>query len=558
MSRSTEPRRAPQHTFRRPLASILVVLVALLGLLVAVPAEAATGDITGRLVDQYGNEVLGLDFTIYDSALTPYPVTSDPATGDFLVNVPADGEYSYEIEGEFDDLGYGYVSQSDLFDVVGTYDFGDLVLERFENVAGTIDNWDPAMTEVYLTVYFLDPLSGSWDVVGYDASTTDGTFSVPAILDDGYYTMQFTMYPFSTAPYLDAYLGGEFDEPDESAYFFATAGSPQTISMTLPPAAMITGRVTADGGATALSGILVVALQESGAATHGDFASTDGSGEYAVRARPGETYSVSVFDPSGGPDPYAAMTYNGFYGCSCQFTPVIPTALDPAADVDFEMTRESELFVILGELSATSFDTGPDLEDIRIHVQRLVAGTWTELAVAESDSFGEFEVVVPRDDIAYRLIFEDSGTVLRVVDGEVGPGSAPAGDPVPAGCFVDTGVADPSWLDSGVLYYVDLGLNPGGGCSTTPVPPGSPGTQIGSGRGRTAATSSPVVPNAAPTPTPTPTVTPRPTTSPTPAAADPADPAPASAPDLWWLLWVGIGLLVIVVMGGVVFFFRRM
>jgi hypothetical protein len=329
--------------------------------------------------------------------------------------------------------------------------------------------------------------------------------------------------------------------------------------MQMPDAALISGTVTTGGGTIPLAGIAVLGYQESGSASHADGALTDLNGEYSLRARPGETYSVLAVDISGDPDPYVIMTYDGFYtSCSCSFTPVVPELLDPAAHIDFDLTRESELYFVAGELYDTDIDTGAELDGVRVHLQRRISGTWTDILVGESDHHGYFEVVVPRNDIEYRLVFETSGEVLRVLEGEVGPGSAPSPDPAATGCSVSTGQADPSWLDVNVLYYVVLGLDPDGGCAAAPVPPAPAGSQSGTGRSFSGAgfVAEPT-PTPIPTPTATPPTTPRPTATPAPEATAPAEPAPASAPDLWWLLWVGLGLLVVVVVGGVVFFVRR-
>jgi hypothetical protein len=558
MSSSTEARSNVQ----RVVAALAALILALVGIgVLASPAQAASGDITGHVIDQYTNDVIGLDFTIYDDIGGSYPVTTDPVNGTFFVNVtPTPNNYFYySFDGEFDALGYGYVQQSvgGYLDVVtGELDFGVIQLDRYENIAGSITNWDPAMTEVTITSSYRATSSDFWSSTGYQVTTLDGNFSVPAILETGEYDLYFAIDPTSRAPYLDAYLGGGLDDIDPADVIHATAGFPEMVTMDMPAAALISGIVTTDGGATPLDGILVVGFQESGSSFHADFATTDVGGLYTLRARPDETYSVHAVDVSGDPDPYADMVFNGFYGCSCQFTPVIPAALPPTVGIDFDMTRESELFFILGELYDTSIATGPELDDIRVHVQHFSLGSWIDVAIAESDSSGFFEVVVPRDDIAYRLVFTDGSTVLRILEGEVGPGSASSPDPAAAGCYLATGAADPSWLDSGVLYYVVLGLNPSGGCSSTPAPPGSPGTQTGSGRtfgGTTAADTS----GASPTPTPTPSATPRPTTSPSPSATAAPEVPPASAPDLWWLLWLILAILVIVIVGGVVYFVRR-
>lgn len=553
MSRTTEPRS--RRAWWRALA-VLIVAVLLGGLGVA-PAQAAPGDITGRLVDQYGNPVLGLDFTFYNTSGDPYPVSSDGVTGEFLVNVPSDGYYYYNVDDEFDDLGYGYVQKSEGDHVVGTYHWGDIVLQRYENIAGTITNWDAAMIGVDVSVSYRADASSSWSSTGYQVTTTTGLFSVPAILDDGEYAVLFQLDPSSRAPYLDAFLGGELDDPADSDIIDATAGSPEIVAMTMPEAALIHGTVTTDDGATVLEGIYIVGLQDSGAGLHADITQSDVHGEYTLRARPGETYIVAAFDGSGDSDPYASMIYDGFYGCTCQFTPVIATVAAAATGIDFDMSRESELFFILGELYDTSIDTGDPLDDVSVHVQRKVSGTWTDVAITESDGDGWFEVVVPADDIAYRLVFEDAGTVLRIVEGEVGPGSASSSDPAPAGCFHDTGLAESSWLDDGVLYYVVLGLNPSGGCTTTPPPSGTPGAQPGPGFFFAPPATDEVAPTPTPTPTPTPSASPSPSSSPTPDASAPAEPTATSAPDLWWLLWLGIVVLVVVLVGGAVIVVRR-
>jgi hypothetical protein len=56
-----------------------------------------------------------------------------------------------------------------------------------------------------------------------------------------------------------------------------------------------------------------------------------------------------------------------------------------------------------------------------------------------------------------------------------------------------------------------------------------------------------------PKPTATPSPTPRPSASPTPDATATSGDEPPPGPDLWWLVWLALGVIVIAIVGGVIF-----
>ena len=473
---SSAHRRAPIRPFvRRLFAGLAALVLGVLSLSIAVPAAYASGDLRGTLVDQLNQPVLGLTFDVWSSSSGTLvsTVTSDATTGAFDLALP-DGSYYYWVhDGAVDAGSNSYGLRSESFFITGAdTDLGNLVIQKYVDVSGTISNWTAAMGDI--RVQLKTDSGGGWSTVA-SATSTGASFTVPATLVDGDYTLYFQLDPASTAPFLDAYLGGEFFDPAAAAVVTATAGTAISgISMVMPDAAFISGTVTGSDTGLDLSGIYVSTEDRPGYQFYAD-TYTDSNGDYTLRVVPGLTYAVYADDPSTD---YLSMTYQNLDGCGCTFTPVNSTYADPASGIDFALVKDASAVFIEGILLNDAVSVGDPFENVQVHLYQPVTGGWTQVDVAQSDSSGEFQVVLPALG-PYRLRFEYGGSWLPLIDGYVGQGSAPGPDPATPGCFVDTGSLDSSSVSSHVAYYVIAGLDQAGGCAVESVLLHSSGSEIG-------------------------------------------------------------------------------
>lgn len=540
------PAPRPART-RRVLGAIVAVLLAL-GAAVGGAAPAyADGDVTGRLVDQLGTPILGLEFDIWSttSGLVD-TVTTDASTGEFSYPLTTGNYYYWAHDGALDAASntYGLASQS--FSIgVGDNALGDIVVPKYVMVSGTITNWTSAMGD--LGIQIKSESSGFFTTAS--GTSTGATFSIPSVLDDGEYTLYFQLDSSSTAPFLDAYLGGEFFDPAAADTVTATAGTPLPgITMAMPDAAFIRGTVR---DATTHAGIPDITVSAEDRPNSDFYAETDtdADGEYELRVIPGLTYAVYADDFATGT--YRSMTYDGLDGCGCVFTPVEPTDATPATGIDFDLVEDDSAVEIVGSLLD---DNADPYDDVAVHLYKPVTGGWREVDVTLSDNAGDFDLLLPAFG-SYRLRFADThtGRWLKVIAGLGGEGSASGPGPI-SGCAVDTGPLDADSVDFGVAYFVIAQLDPAGGCRAQPKPSGGSGhSSDGGPRTRTyvATTLPPSIPTATPTPAPAsdPTPSASPSVQPTASAAPSATPDPVPAGDTGFPWWI---ILIIVVAPGVV------
>ena len=556
MLRSAADRGAPRRFGLRVVAALAAVTLGLLGVTLAVaPAEAATG-FSGTLVDQLGDPVLGLEFIIHENDGSPsgvdHHVTSDPTTGDFSLTGLADGQYyliigDNPITGGYSDVnGDTYQNFGGSFYFLpGNEDLGQIVLQKRVDVSGTIANWTSAMGNLDVQV-LTDVGGGNWQTVS-SGDSVGASFSIPTAVVDGDYTLYFQLPSTSTAPFLDAFLGGEFFDPASAAAVPGIAGTPITgISMTMPDAAFITGTVTDAVTGDGIPGI-DVSTEDRPDELFGADTLTDADGHYTLRVIPGLTYAVFADDMSST---YYSMTYQNLDGCGCTFTPVHSTNALPATGIDFALIVDTEAdiagFVLDGSLSS---GTANPFDGVTIHLYKPVTGGWSEVTTTQTDSGGDFQLVLPSLG-SYRLRFEMGGVWLPAIDGLAGPGSA-SGPVAISGCFIDTGTLDASSVVTHVAFAVLAGLNQAGGCTAEPSPNSGTGSTGGtSGHGSTGHGRSVIAASdtTVATPTPTPTATSTPT--PSPSASTPGDsvstpkptaPAPAGL-DLTWL-WIVLAII---------------
>jgi len=549
---------------QRILASLTVVALALLGVVAgAAPANAST-DVSGRLVDQLGHPVLGLEFRLSDTQGNLVPEVSSATDGTFTLPALDDGSYylilgENPVTGTYTDInGDHYENNGSVsFFVPQTTDLGDIVMNKFVPISGTITNWTPDMGDIRVDLF--GDSGGQWHQMGnggsYGVDTTTAQFSFTAPISAIDYTLRFQIE--GTGPYLDAFLGGELDDPALGSRLDGVPGVGQSgIQMTMPAAAIVTGRVTTGGGTTPLEGIDVSAQNEPDE-TYFDQTITDADGQYSLRVRPGVDNEVQADDFPA--QRYLAMTYNGHDGCGCIFDPVVSQVGSPAQNIDFDLVanRSPELQGLV--IDAQTNDLYSDLD---VKLFRAVGATWV-LADETTSITGN----VPNYGFVlngaghYRVQFAAAGgRILMITDGYSVPGlDVPVTlDPLP-GCYADLGTVDAS---DALETTVDPST-PAGACTVLAV---ASGTTSGSTSGSTKHPHHSGIPTfTAPFPTSAPSATPTPTATPTPSetpqasgdAPVPAQHKPAAAPDLWWLLGLGLGILLVIIVGGGIFLFRR-
>jgi hypothetical protein len=481
-------------------------------------------------------------------------VTSD-SSGDFAtISLPDSPDYYYWIHQNSTDINGLEVGLLQVNFAIASADLalGNVEVRRAVPVSGTITNWTSAMGDLRVQVY--EHVGGNWQIQT-EALSDDANFSVPALLDDGDYTLYFILDTPVIVPYLDAFLGGEFFDAEDAQKVTATAGTPLTgITMTMPDAAFITGTVTDAVTGAGIPGIWV-STEDPPEYYHWDETQTDADGDYSLRAIPGLTYAVYADDWTNSI--YRSMTYKNLDPCGCTFTPVEPTLADPETGIDFALIEEDDAVYIEGVLFDDAIlppaSTPAPFDNVQVHLYKPVPGGWTEIDVAESDT-GFFELLLPAMG-SYRMRFEIGGVWLPVIDGFGDEASALFPDALNPGCFVDTGPLDAGSLDADVAYGLIAGLNQAGGCGPQPAPSGSSGgggggNPSGTPRSRTfTAPDGSVVVTPTPTPTPTPTSSPSPSSSPEPSETPNPEPGPETADTgfPWWII-----LIVLLVLGVII------
>jgi len=544
------------------MAAVAAVALGLFSALLPAASASAAVDATGQIVDALGLPAAGVPLEINRAGLD-YGVDgtiSTDSNGYFTIPGLEDEPGGYEVFFQEGTMGTGsqrFSVGQRFFTVAGGVVGGldtPIVVDRYAPVSGSIANWSAAMGDVGVILYVNNGFG--WQQIninppGYTTST-DGTFTISAPLRaTSQYTLRFIV-DSDTSPYLDAYLGGELDDPAAATHF---AGVPNTgvsgLSMTLADAAVITGHVMSGG--VPVAGIEV---QAENSFEYG-YGETDSLGEYTLYVRPGTDYVVYTY----GDALHAGMTYDGF-DCSCtNYTPVATSVAVPATGIDFDLVYDPE-FDLEGTVAEDVGPAYPPIEGLDVKLYKLsVGGEWVLhddfVSIDGAPNFG-FTLTSTGE---YRIQFVDAGgRVLLIVDGYTSVAFGPFDqlDPVPA-CYAELGELQ----DFSELFALVDPTTAAGVCAAlaAPVPPsGGGGTGSTTTKPRGTSTGAVATPTATPTPSATPTSspTPRPTADPTPTATPGAtEEPPASAPDFWWLLWVLLGVVVIVVVGGVVYFVRR-
>ena len=553
MARHPEAVVARRH---RLVAALVAVSLGLLGALLPAVSASAAGSVTGRVVDQLtpAQPAVGLSIQLTQRTGAGtgdvYSATTD-SNGVFNASLPEDELYeAFVPQGSTATDGQRFSFLQQQFTVAGgLVDLGDLVVNRYVPVSGTITNWSSTMGDVRVDLFTDRP--GYWQQYSpHGTLSSGGTFTIYAPILDDDYTLRFLVNSES-APYADAFLGGGYTP--EAVQTTRLDGVPGVgfsgLTMEMPDAAVISGRVT-DISGVPLPGIWVWAEDP----TQYEYTEiqTDINGDYTLYVQPDLTYLVEAEDWDN--ERYASMIFDGVDPCGCDpYTPVEPTLANPATGTDFE------LFALLDGVVLDDTTTTP-IEDVDVRLYKLsTGGTWVFhdnfVSIPGAPNFG-FTITSTGH---YRLqFFGASGHILAVVDGLLAEGysSPELFDPVPA-CYAELGELEAPTI---VIALIDPATLAGvcAALDAVPPPPPTPAGATKKPRATLASTSSVATPTPTPSATPTASATPRPSTSPTPSVTPVAtEEPPASAPDFWWLLWVGIGILLIVIVGGVVYFVRR-
>lgn len=448
MSRRTrvigEQRRRRHHPF---VAAFAVAALALFGAVIPATSASAVGGFEGRLVDELGQPAVGVTVELRSGGVAT-DLTTDGA-GVFGATGLADGAYeAFVPEGALGDGGERFTISSTHFtivDGVALLPLGDIVVYRYRPVSGEISNWSSAMGDVRVTLWWKAP--GGWGPLNISprpnwVTSTDGQFTISAPIYGGDYTLYFQMDE-ETSPYVDAFLGGAYDDPEAATKVPSDVGTAITgITAEMADAAVITGRVTANGGP--LAGIEVEAWSEE----HGEYAyaETDATGTYTIYVRPGTDYEVYTW----GDADYAGMTYDGWDSCGCEFDPVATTVADPAEGIDFDLIEYAGALEVLGV--AADEDSEP-IEDLDVRLFRASGGVWVLHDVVESDGgVPNFGFLLGTGGVHRVQFVDDDGHILRVTDGVISDFVNPtvALDPLPA-CYADLGDVQDSLLVAAVL-----------------------------------------------------------------------------------------------------------
>jgi len=564
VSRHPEAVTGRRHRF---VAVLAAVTLGLLGALIPVTAASAVGDFTGRLVDQLGAPAAGVPILISqrsDGAGNGVSGVSQTVTtgndGVFGASGLADGGYeAFVLEGTAGTGGERFSVVQEFFTIEDGEpdpDLGDVVTNRYVLSTGTISNWSPTMGDVRVDLYVLQG-GVQWQQINIQPpatfTSTDGTFELLAPITATKFTLRFLVED-DASPYVDAFLGGGYNlDPALATHLDGVPGVGFSgLSVVMPAAAIITGRVTGNGAP--LAGIDVEAENDDDYT----YDETDASGDYTLYVRPGDEYMVYTY----GDNDYAGMTYDGWDSCGCEFDPVSASLLEPAEDIDFDLLEYSTGPEIIG--SALD-DDGDPIDDLEVKLYRASGGVWVLEDVTESYGGNpgdpNFWFLLDPAGVHRVQFVDDDGDILRVVDGARsdlnGPGTQLS--PLPA-CYASAGDVQDLVV---VVAVLDPATSAGAcgslaGTSVSPPPSGGGGTPVTKPRPLPGGVAAPTVtPTATPTPTPTSTATPSPSTDPAPEATDAPEPAPASAPDLWWIVWIGLALLVVLVVGGVILLLRR-
>ena len=443
--------------------------------------------------------------------------------------------------------------------VAGGASIDTIALTRYGNITGLIDNWVPTSspTEAYALVD-----QGVYDYVGVNGISVevqaDGSFEVPGIDEDGYYTLYFSGpedSPFMDGFYLgagDSTFGNDFQGTAEQDYSVGT--------FDLVEAQHITGTVRTSDGAP-LAGALVSALDGTWGYEVDTLSHADGS--YVLRVHPDDVVPGLGIFVSASKTGYIDQIYldANVTGCGCGVVPVEVGQLgDPASDgIDFGLFPEgSILFDVYDYFDDETGQGETAYPGVVNHIYKKVTGGWQEITTSTSDIDG-LSVAGVQSPGDYRVRLSIGALWLPIEQYyDFGIDSDP--HTPTAACYVDF---DDLLADDYLVlnFQADEDAAPGD-CAGEPaiVTPSSSGGTTTHHHASTFTTTT-VAPSADPTvtPSPVPSASPAPDTTDEPTAPsreDGATPRSNPAPGIAWWVWL-LAVLGVLIVGGVGFFIVR-
>lgn len=457
-------------------------------------------------------------------------------------------------------------------------------------VSGVVTNIADVVGPATARLYLFDFYAGVFEVVSTTVDPVSGEYSLPGVYFDGEYFVG--IQTARNNPHLDMFFGDgaetllfyRYDEAFDG-YFLDAQEDLEDVDVTLPPARVLSGIVTANG--TPVEGACV-ALIESDSEDEVDCQPTDSEGRYFVKApvplAPPPAFRYKIYTEG-----FASDIFWGVDPTVGDEIPVSIAGIDPFSydiDIDFLPT------VIFGTVSELDdSDNWQSVDNGKAHLYRKTGANWVEvesvtmledgsqtafafpselmevLEGGSDDLFGG-ESLDPGD---YRIWFSQNGNwlpiteYLKVVFSASGAVSPDEFEGVV--CYLDVSgtTVNSATMYLGVLVDPSLTTNcappppptptptPGGGSTPQQGSPGAGGNggsddapdevvDDGETGGESPGTAVPTTP------------TPSPSATPAPSADDDSD---SGGVDLSWLWWTGGILLLLVLGGGTILVLRR-
>lgn len=401
----------------RALWTTIVLALAACIALVATPAFAATGSVSGRVTSDVppnslpgitvmllGPDVPGGEFTAEQWATTD-------ANGDYSFEDVQPGSYSVT----FDDPSGAYISEA----YNGNYVFGDwdtiavagapvtgidASLATARHITGTVTASDTGSTAgVVVTAWLFDMGSFTWVPVSDAEVGSDGAYSVGG-LPRGTYRLEFFDPNGQLAGrfYLDAMsIEDATDIPLTTLYTVSDR------DMTLEPASHITGRVFDPTGASGAPYAVITAWQYDADTldwTPVGWAEADESGVYSINGLSAGTYRVSAFDLDGE---YVERFYPSATNVEGAKS-IVVAAAETSADADITLVAASHISgVVTSEVGAGPL---PDIE-VAAYAYDAESVEWWPVSFATTAADGTYSLG-GLEGGAYRIEFWDPSEVF--------------------------------------------------------------------------------------------------------------------------------------------------
>ena len=537
------------------------------------PQPLNFGDVSGHVVSSsdFGNVDVAFHDVVFYGGDYPYGATT-ASDGTFTITNVPNGTYSLEVLPTSHLAGnheYRY-TESDVVLTGGNVDLGDLVATRYGNVSGQISNWDDAtMAGAVATVYrqVTDAGGTHWTAGPLDVEiSSTGEFEVPGIDVNGEYAVLVTF----DNTYAPVFVNGGFPTP--SSTFTGTAEQDYSLgSVTVSTDELVTISGDVSFGSTPIAGGGVVVAHPVGLDGADFYGIVDLDGHYTVEVAPNVDYAIAAIDTFYGfatgqllMQLYGGYNYPVDVWCPCEIDLSGPYAFNPVSvassavtGIDFFLAATND---VLFGADVYSWDAATDdyqwFDNVDVHLYKNIAASWVEVDTMNTDSWRE---LVASGDGDYRVRFSTNGVWLAIHDVASETYYPYAADRaaettlVPARCYYEF-----SDVAHGSYVYAEIGLIEDVACVETVVTP--PPTPTVTGTKKPLATTGDTTVTEDVTPTATPTPSPEPSESATDGSGDDGivdKPATTSAPDFAWLFWLLGVLVLLILVGGAVYFVRR-